>query len=55
MRISNPLLENIKEDYAELFEVVKQAVEQTLVNRDVPEEEIGYLVLHFGSALNDKK
>lgn len=55
MRISNPLLENIKEDYAELFKVVQKAVKQTLVNRDVPEEEIGYLVLHFGSALNDKK
>ncbi|MCB5238226.1 BglG family transcription antiterminator [Niallia alba] len=55
MRISNPLLENIKEDYAELFAVVQKAVELTLVNRDVPEEEIGYLVLHFGSALNDKK
>jgi len=55
MRISNPLLENIKEDYAELFAVVQKAVELTLVNRYVPEEEIGYLVLHFGSALNDKK
>ncbi|WP_312094831.1 BglG family transcription antiterminator [Niallia sp.] len=55
MSISNPLLDNIKEDYAELFEVVKEAARQTLVDRDVPEEEIGYLVLHFGSALNDKK
>lgn len=55
MSISNPLLEDIKEDYAELFEVVQQAVEKTLVDRDVPEEEIGYLVLHFGSALNDRK
>ncbi|WOD63011.1 PRD domain-containing protein [Niallia taxi] len=55
MRISNPLLSNIKDDYYELFKVVKKAAELTLPNQDIPEEEIGYLVLHFGAALNSKQ
>ena len=54
MRISNPLLTKIKSDYAELFSIVKEAVALTLPDLDVPEEEIGYLVLHFGSALNNQ-
>ena len=53
MRISNPLLPEIKKDYPELFEVVKEATKQTLSNLDIPDEEIGYLVLHFGSSLNN--
>ncbi len=55
MRISNPLLSNIKDDYYDLFKVVKKAAELTLPNQDIPEEEIGYLVLHFGAALNSKQ
>ncbi|TRZ36257.1 PRD domain-containing protein [Niallia circulans] len=55
MRISNPLLSNIKDDYYELFKVVKKAAELTLPNQDIPDEEIGYLVLHFGAALNSKQ
>ncbi|WP_141433189.1 BglG family transcription antiterminator [Bacillus sp. 03113] len=52
MRITNPLLLNIKKDYIELYQFVKKAVELTLPNIDVPDEEIGYLVLHFGSSIN---
>lgn len=52
MRISNPLLPEIKKDYPELFEIVKRATEQTIMEREIPDEEVGYLVLHFGSALN---
>lgn len=55
MRISNPLLDQIKRDYKELFHTVKKAVSLTLPDMDVPDEEIGYLVLHFGSALNSQK
>lgn len=53
MRISNPLLPEIKKDYPELFEIVKKAAEQTLTNIDIPDEEVGYLVLHFGSSINN--
>jgi mannitol operon transcriptional antiterminator len=51
MGISNPLLDKIKRDYAELFSNVKQAVEQVFHEFYVPEEEIGYLVMHFGAAI----
>lgn len=51
MGISNPLLDKIKKDYADLFELVKQAVNQVFPEFYVPDEETGYLVMHFGAAL----
>ncbi|GIN85959.1 transcriptional regulator MtlR [Heyndrickxia sporothermodurans] len=54
MRISNPLLEQVKKDYEDLFRIVKTAVSRVLPDLNVPDEEIGYLVLHFGSTLNMK-
>ncbi|MFZ4452784.1 BglG family transcription antiterminator [Salibacterium aidingense] len=51
MRIHNPLLEEIKKDYHELFLLVKKAAENALPELKLPESEIGYLALHFGSAL----
>lgn len=50
MGITNPLLDQIKEDYEELFFVVKEAAKQTFNQINIPDEEVGYLVLHFGSA-----
>ncbi|GKU84703.1 BglG family transcription antiterminator [Niallia sp. NCCP-28] len=55
MKISNPLLPKIKSDYAQLFEIVKEAAVLSIPNISIPEEEIGYLVLHFGSAINSKR
>ncbi|WP_226671414.1 BglG family transcription antiterminator [Metabacillus litoralis] len=55
MKITNPLLLEIKRDYQELFEVITKAVKVALPFDNVPAEEIGYLVLHFGAALNKKK
>lgn len=55
MRISNPLLSDIKLDYHDLFKVVKKAAVLTLPKLQIPDEEIGYLVLHFGAALNSKQ
>jgi mannitol operon transcriptional antiterminator len=55
MGINNPLLGKIKRDYADLFAVVKQAVEEVFYEFDVPDEETGYLVMHFGAALLGKK
>ncbi|MCM3654459.1 BglG family transcription antiterminator [Metabacillus litoralis] len=51
MGITNPLLQKIKEDYADLFVIVKEGVEKIFSDLTVPDEEIGYLVMHFGSAL----
>ncbi|MEH7093511.1 BglG family transcription antiterminator [Neobacillus vireti] len=55
MGISNPLLDKIKKDYADLFELVKQAVNQVFPEFYVPDEETGYLVMHFGAALMGSK
>ncbi|MCM3443018.1 BglG family transcription antiterminator [Metabacillus halosaccharovorans] len=55
MKITNPLLKEIKRDHHVLFGVVQQAVKAALPFDAVPEEEIGYLVLHFGAALNKRK
>lgn len=51
MGISNPLLDKIKRDYPELFSIVKEAVQQVFHEYHVPDEEIGYLVMHFGAIL----
>ncbi|OLN23022.1 PTS sugar transporter [Domibacillus antri] len=51
MGITNPLLPRIQEDYGDLFAVVKEGVQQVFPDLTVPDEEIGYLVMHFGSAL----
>lgn len=51
MGITNPLLQKIKEDYADLFVIVKEGAEKIFSDLNVPDEEIGYLVMHFGSAL----
>lgn len=51
MKITNPLLKNIRKDYGALFEIVKAASEKVFPNTDMPDEEIGFLVLHFGAAI----
>jgi mannitol operon transcriptional antiterminator len=56
--IYNPLMEEIKRDYGELFAIVKAGVEKVFPALSVPEEEIGYLVLHFASSferMNEQK
>jgi mannitol operon transcriptional antiterminator len=55
MKITNPLLAEIKRDYQELFDVVTEAVAVTFPFGHVPDEEIGYLVLHFGAALHKRQ
>ncbi|OLS34258.1 BglG family transcription antiterminator [Bacillus sp. MRMR6] len=55
MGISNPLLEKIKRDYSELFSLVKEACEQVFSEFHVPDEEIGFLVMHFGAGILGKK
>lgn len=51
MKIRNPLLEEIKSRYSQLFQIVKEAVEAIFTDLLVPEEEIGYLVMHIGASL----
>ncbi|WP_314059374.1 BglG family transcription antiterminator [uncultured Vagococcus sp.] len=51
MSITNPLIQSIKRDYEELFSIVQESMKDIYRYQTVPEEEIGYLVLHFGAAL----
>ncbi|NLZ80898.1 MAG: PRD domain-containing protein, partial [Clostridiales bacterium] len=53
MLISNPLLQQIKDTYPEIFEkcsYVGKLIEKTYVYK-VPETEIGFLAMHFGAAI----
>lgn len=53
MQIHNPMLAEIKDRYADIFKRC-QSVAEVLsdeLKRAVPEEEIGFLVVHFGAAL----
>lgn len=51
MGISNPLLSRIESDYQDLFTIMEKAVKSIFPELSVPKEEIGYLVIHFASAL----
>lgn len=53
--IRNPLLAQIKKDYAILFGFVRQGVDEIITGLSVPDEEIGFLVMHFGASLERLK
>ncbi|GGA42293.1 transcriptional regulator MtlR [Kroppenstedtia guangzhouensis] len=53
--IHNPLLSRIEKDYPAVFAAVEQGVKGVFPQYRVPREEIGYLVMHFGSALERKR
>jgi mannitol operon transcriptional antiterminator len=49
--IRNPLLSQIKKDYEVLFSAVNQGASETWRDLAIPGEEIGYLTMHFGAAM----
>ena len=53
MSIQNPVLADIKEHYSEIYARCQRAAQVLAdkVGRSVPEEEIGFLAVHFGAAL----
>jgi len=53
MKIENPLLDQIKRDYAAIFERCRSVAEviEEHYGYPVPEPEIGYLAIHFGAAM----
>lgn len=53
LEIRNPLLDQIKEQYADIFENAKSAciVIEEQLQQKVPEDEIGYIAMHFGAAM----
>ncbi len=55
--IFNPICESVKNEYWELFQLMVETVKPTaaLFNREIPEEEIAYLTIHFAAAFAEKK
>ena len=53
MNIQNPVLEDIKANYGEIYARCQQVAKvlEEKVGKKVPEEEIGFLAVHFGAAL----
>ena len=52
MKIYNPLLSEIKEDYPALFDLVDRGLKKMFVDEEIPEEEVGFVAMHFGAALD---
>ena len=52
MRIYNPLLSKIKEDYPALFDLVDRGMKRVFVDEEITEEEVGFVAMHFGAALD---
>lgn len=52
LSIHNPLLEDVKEDYPSLFDLVSQGMEKVFVQEKIPDEEVGFVAMHFGAALD---
>lgn len=57
IKLENPMLKNIKNDYKNLFEIVKESIEsiENYVNAELNDEEIGFLTIHFGAAIEREK
>ncbi|MDR6121212.1 PTS system ascorbate-specific IIA component [Bacillus sp. SLBN-46] len=55
--ITNPLLEQIKSQHRELYTIVKELLlpMETLLGITIPEEEIGFITIHFGALLEKPK
>ncbi|MCX4269549.1 MAG: transcription antiterminator [Lachnospiraceae bacterium] len=52
MKIANPVLEDIKQSYPDIFERSRRAaaVLEEWMGKPIPETEIGFLTIHFGAA-----
>lgn len=53
--IRNPMLKQIISEYSTLFSVIRASCTRVFPGVDIPDDEIGYLVLHFGSAIARKR
>ena len=57
LNIINPLLDDIKHEYADVFQKAKRAANVLSLALDTPvsDDEVGYLTIHFGAALERLK
>ncbi|MEC5423425.1 PRD domain-containing protein [Virgibacillus sp. C22-A2] len=51
MNIKNPMIEEITSDYNDLFHLIQAGVREKFPDMEFPDDEIGYLVLHFAAFL----
>lgn len=54
IQLGNPMLDDIKNEYPELFELTKKACEylEQQIGVPIPDGEIAYITLHFGGFMN---
>ncbi|WP_370294320.1 transcription antiterminator [Rossellomorea marisflavi] len=54
--VANAHLNSIKKEYGELFTLVKKSVTplESLVGKYIPDDEIGYMTLHFGAFIQNQ-
>ncbi|WP_176458901.1 PRD domain-containing protein [Caldifermentibacillus hisashii] len=57
INLTNPFLDKIKQEYHELYILVKKAISplEKYLGTSLPEDEIGYITLHFGGYLKKRK
>lgn len=55
--IDNPLCERVKEEYGELYMLVKETMKpfNEFFEQEIPEDELGYLTMHFGAILFNER
>jgi len=55
--LKNPILNEIKNNYANIFEIVKRSLKplEDYVGTIIPDEEIGFITIHVGAALERNK
>lgn len=55
--INNPLLDQIKSEHQELYTIVKELLQPigSLLSINIPDEEIGFITIHFGALLERPK
>ena len=57
MSLENPISEEVKDVYGDLFHTIDDIVNKSLkayVGKDIPEEEVAYLTIHFKTAIDRK-
>lgn len=54
IQLENPMLDDIKNEYGDLFEITSQACKELEreIEAPIPEGEVAYLALHFGAFIN---
>lgn len=55
LAIRNPMLSQIKKDYAHLFGIITEQLQKLMPQIRIPEEEIGYITMHYGAAIERLK